>query len=311
MRIGPICRVFSGKSNKRPLRRKFLVIALLVVPALSFWALCHASHFPKSSHAESERVSSRFSDSWAATWLMTGGQNTDGVVYPYSVIPGGAHNKAELQNAVQHDVLAAAHYSDFQVASVNVIRLPASRQAYLSYRLGNRIYWTHKRVTLRKGETLLSDGRHLARTRCGNRISDTPGPTSPNEPPGEIFDRPVRPSLPAWAPVDVPAGPLAPYDPVIFLLTLNSAAPGVPGDDYPPIFSPLPCCGGGAPPGAKSPPAATACRGSCYPGAIQSRSHRRCFTRAVLPAYLLALVILNPTFKFFSSLQAEARVARK
>ena len=246
MRIGPSRRVFLRKSNKQSITRRFWVIALLVVPALSFWALYQPSHHSRSSYVESRNgAGSRPTDPWAAASILASAGNTDGVVYPYSVIPGGVHSRGELESALQHDAVTAAHYAGFRVSSVKVIRLSAARQAYLSYRRGNRIYWTHKRITLPEGETLLSDGTHLARARCGNRISDTPGPDSPAEPPEEIFDHPVRPSLPAWAPVDIPAGPLVPYDPPLPLFTLNFAPPGAPGDGYAPIFSPIPCCGGG------------------------------------------------------------------
>jgi hypothetical protein len=73
--------------------------------------------------------------------------------------------------------------------------------------VAGRIYWTRKKVTLYAGETLLSDDTHLARTRCGNRISEVPAePTSPSEPPSEVLSPPVSPRLPINPPA--PEAPL-------------------------------------------------------------------------------------------------------
>jgi hypothetical protein len=111
------------------------------------------------------------------------------------VIPGGAENKQELQAALRNDAIFAAHYADFRTPSVRRIRLSPARQAYLSYRIGDHIYWTSKKITLRAGETLLTNGIHFARTRCGNRIAETPpGRSSPSEPTVETLDRPVATS---------------------------------------------------------------------------------------------------------------------
>ncbi len=45
---------------------------------------------------------------------------------------------------------------------------------YVSYRIGNKVFWTKHKLALRKGEAMLSDGTNMARTRCGNRISVLP-----------------------------------------------------------------------------------------------------------------------------------------
>ena len=97
--------------------------------------------------------------------------------------------------------------------------------------IGNRIYWSRRRITLKKGEKLLTDGRITARTRCANRVEEAPQQqASPNEPPVEKFEEPVRsgegtamkappvafrsalmnrPQVPGLG----PAGPLSMYDP--------------------------------------------------------------------------------------------------
>jgi hypothetical protein len=111
------------------------------------------------------------------------------LVYRNSVIPGGVHSAAELAAAVQRDPAVAAHYADFNVAAAHLVLVEQSRLVHVSYRIGDKIYWTKKKVRLALGENLLSDGKHLVRTRCGNRIADEPeGPVLDNEPAPEVLE---------------------------------------------------------------------------------------------------------------------------
>jgi len=95
-------------------------------------------------------------------------------VYPYSVIRGGVYSALELDRALQHDRVAAAHYAGFDGTRVHTIRAEAGQPMYASYRVRDRIYWTRNPVRLIAGETLLTDGDNLARARCGNRLSLAP-----------------------------------------------------------------------------------------------------------------------------------------
>ena len=113
-------------------------------------------------------------------------------IYPYSIIPGGALDRVELVAAVARDRVIAGHYASFQVSQTRVMHLQQDMSAHVSYRLRDKVYWTAKKLVLKRGEALLTDGRELARTRCGNRVSmDAMEPTSPEEPPMETFDVPV------------------------------------------------------------------------------------------------------------------------
>ncbi len=96
------------------------------------------------------------------------------LVYRYSVIPGGVHSAAELASALRADPAAAAHYAGFDVAAARSVRVEKSRLVHVSYRIGDKIYWTRNKVRLAAGEELLSDGTNLVRARCGNRIADEP-----------------------------------------------------------------------------------------------------------------------------------------
>jgi hypothetical protein len=113
--------------------------------------------------------------------------------YPYSVIPGGAHSRDELEKALAGDSTAAKHYSDFVVQNTRIVTLDKDRQYHVSYRIGDKIYWTSRVLTLRKGEQLLFDGVHYARARCGNRLSEvlTKPLLAQSEPNPKKFEAPV------------------------------------------------------------------------------------------------------------------------
>jgi hypothetical protein len=117
-------------------------------------------------------------------------------VYAYSVVPGGVKDVRELKWVAQHDPVVASHYAGFDYDRARVVRLALARTAYVSYRIGNRVYWTRRRVTLKKGETVITDGKITARSRCGNRVEEAPQQaTSSSEPPVAKFDEPMLPSL--------------------------------------------------------------------------------------------------------------------
>lgn len=115
------------------------------------------------------------------------------LVYPYSVVPGGVTSAAELREIAAHDRTVADHYKGFDYSRGRIIQVNRPQLVYLSYRRGNHVYWTRKRVSLRKGEKLLTDGRITARTRCGNQVSALPqAATAPGEPTEAELDRPDR-----------------------------------------------------------------------------------------------------------------------
>jgi len=140
-------------------------------------------------------------------------------VYPYSVVPGGVKDVAELKWAAQHDPVVAAHYAGFDYDHARVVRLVLARTAYVSYRIGNKVYWTRHRVSLKKGEEVITDGKITARTRCANRVEEVPQQaTSSSEPPAAKFEEPVHPATGTAV-----ASPPVPFESA--LLT----RPGMPG----------------------------------------------------------------------------------
>jgi hypothetical protein len=104
-------------------------------------------------------------------------------VYRYSVIPGGAYNASELDDAISRDPVVAAEYTGVAATGIHAEVVPADRMAYMSYRIANKIYWTKHTIKLRRGETILTNGKAMLRGRCGNGISlDPMEPTADAEP---------------------------------------------------------------------------------------------------------------------------------
>jgi len=231
------------KFNIRPAVVTLAVLVPLVATPLLFWNLSR----PHSPVLSSTNVPADSSPPFQWNWddsLSPAGKaaKPQRPIYPYSVIPGGVINAKELQTTLRRDPLVAQHYSGFQARHARVLRLAHERRAYVSYRFGNRIFWTKKKVLLPAGETLLTDGTHLARTRCGNRISEVPAkPVSPSEPTEKQLNAPVLP----YSPQATSNSPIA--DPSwlnasnpLSLLPPGSLQPGGPGF---PLLPPFPCCG--------------------------------------------------------------------
>jgi len=110
-------------------------------------------------------------------------------VYPYSVVPGGVASQAELVRIVRSDKVVAAHYATFDLGRAHAVTVARPRAVHVSYRKGDKVYWTAKKVMLREGETLLSDGKNEMRTRCANRVSDVAQfPVEAHAPSAEVLD---------------------------------------------------------------------------------------------------------------------------
>jgi hypothetical protein len=84
-----------------------------------------------------------------------------------------------------------SHYSDIG-ARLTREAMPRDQWLYTSYRVGASVYWTRHTVRVRAGETVLSDGVHMIRGRCGNRLSSVPNkPTRLIDPPSILEDTPT------------------------------------------------------------------------------------------------------------------------
>jgi hypothetical protein len=232
------------------------------------------------NHGQAQRSSTDWNASTArknaptdSDWLAPTPEldTTDRVLYPYSVIPGGVRSSAELRNALAHDEVVARHYSDFALREVRVTRLQEARAVFVSYRVGGQIFWTKNKLTLPAGETVVTDGQHMARTRCGNRISEAPvGPVLKTEPSPEAMEIPAdggllaapesSPELPLAVPPmtaivvpqQSPASLFIPIIPPLFPIGGTPSSPGIPTGPLPPPNGPPPS--GPQPPPLGPPP---------------------------------------------------------
>ncbi len=160
-------------------------------------------------------------------------------VYPYSVVQGGVHSVQELRSAIGRDPVVARHYSNFKLDSARIAKAAADGDFHVSYRMGEEIFWTKKRLRVARNETLITDGTTFTRTRCANVLSDVlPGKTSPDEPAPEVFDTPA-----------LPPSHVRPFTPVV---SGGPSASMGPSSDPAPFASPGVV--GGGPPGTMLPP---------------------------------------------------------
>ena len=254
-----IAAKFAGKIDRRRLGALAVLIleSVLVSVVLPSYKYDFSPRNSTDGKTSATTAASATDSDWFAPVPVL--DKTDRVLYPYSVIPGGVRNSAELRNAVAHDETVAQHYADFNLRNARVIQLHEARAVFVSYRVGNRIFWTRNRLNLPAGETVVTDGEHMARTRCGNRLSDVPiGPVLAKEPLPEAMEIPADGGLLA-APESLSELPLA--VPPTTSIVVPSAAPG---SIYIPIVPPLFPIGGtpsssgiplGSPPPPPPPPA--------------------------------------------------------
>jgi hypothetical protein len=177
-----------------------LFVAVLVFACGFDWSVSQRRHVAGrvNSLSSSNPGASASSDSVLASKnilpLSVRAERLRRVVYPYSLIPGGVHSIKELKNAILNDPVVSVEYASFHLAHARIIRLDRERTMHVSYRLGDRVYWTKRELKLSKGETLITDGELTARTKCGNMIAETPmamSQVSANEPTAQALDTPV------------------------------------------------------------------------------------------------------------------------
>jgi hypothetical protein len=170
-------------------------LALLVASVLIVAGVASKRDERKSSEAISTAPALSF-DSARGNALTFGDDSKiiERHLFPYSIIPGGVQSPQELKNAILRDPVVSAHYADFDTEKAHVTFLDRDRAVYVSYRMGGEVFWTSRPLRLHAGETVITDGTHVARTRCGNRISETPqSPISGQQPELEAFER--RPAI--------------------------------------------------------------------------------------------------------------------
>jgi PEP-CTERM motif len=175
------------------------------------------------------------------------------VVYPYSIIPGGVQTPEDLRQVSDHDRLIGGHYAGFDFRNARIIEVDQPKLVYVSYRMGDKIFWTAKKISLHKGEKLITDGKITARARCANQVSEKAQPAiSPAEPDAAAFEMPFDGTA---AQIPFPSdlnALMAPHEgsglgPATSPIQTVGTAP-FPGGGVPPIYPP-PIPSKGCPPG--------------------------------------------------------------
>jgi hypothetical protein len=242
-------RTFGEKLASKIDLRRLGALAVLTLGSFSAWGALSSSSQVQIAPSYVSSFRSSFGQDLPA--ISMDENDAPRKVYPYSVIPGGVQNAEDLRSSLTRDSVVAKHYEDFDVERTRVVRLNQDRLLYVSYRLGNRVYWTKKPLLLRRGEAVISDGEHLARTRCGNRLSEVPaapilaaGPEFEAGPPEVVEAFPGAPEL-----VGPPALPFPPLPtsapPATSATPPGSLLPPGGGIIVPPI---VPVPGGGSTP---------------------------------------------------------------
>ena len=200
----------TRRRRKRPWKSRFaLLSAILTASAVllfSTFALFRHQGFEKAKPAATGSIADDFNQKLFRTVSAPNPDTSARPVYPYSVIAGGVRNAGELKTTISKDAVVLAHYSDFNFSKSWIIESKTEKLAYVSYRIGNHVFWTKKKLRLPKGEKLITDGVNYARTRCGNRISEAPKvPTYAGEPSSLELNTPLQP--PHWDPKPITTVP--------------------------------------------------------------------------------------------------------
>jgi hypothetical protein len=169
---------FRRRRKSSRLKKRLTALALLVVASCA--VLLALSVLQWKPEPESERAAAVVAATspavsrQASFAVPEAASNKPRRIYPYSIIPGGVSDRSELLHRIKSDRVIATHYASFDINKVRAVTVTRPRAVYVSYRKGDKVYWTAKKLMLAEGETLLSDGSSDIRTRCGNRISDVP-----------------------------------------------------------------------------------------------------------------------------------------
>lgn len=148
-------------------------------------------------------------------------------VYPYSIVAGGVRSSEEVAQAMRRDPVVADHYANVRPENLHEERVQQPVLVHASYRIGDKVFWTARKLTLHPGEKILTDGKTTIRERCGNMLTVEPlAPALIDEPDAPEFDVPVTPWTPGagytlesppvfFEPPDDPSDP--PVDPPMLI----------------------------------------------------------------------------------------------
>lgn len=88
--------------------------------------------------------------------------------------------------------MVAREFEGFDFQRAHLVQISEKQSMHVGYCRGNKVYGTRKKVALHPGETLISDGKIVARTRYENRVAIAPlGPPALVDPVQADFNQPL------------------------------------------------------------------------------------------------------------------------
>ena len=174
---------------------KFLALLLFVAAAAVTWQFARQQPVARMSHSSTQNVGAagEVGEENTTSASYTQFSSSPGrPTYLYSIIPGGVGSVDDLREIAEHDPVVAQHFQGFDYEHAHLVTVSEKQLMYVAYRTGDKVYWTRKKISLHPGETLISDGKIVARTRCGNRVAIAPlGPPAIVDPLEADFDQPL------------------------------------------------------------------------------------------------------------------------
>jgi|GEM_PF-741203 len=139
----------------------------------------------------------------------------------YGLCPkNSVHSVEDFRKTVENDPTLAKHFSEFNWDNATIGKQESDVWTFVSYRKDNIIKRTSRAVKLPKGDSYITDGRHVVRTFCCNdyviappppgappvveRI-DAPPPRPIQETPEQVFSTSDMVAPPSSAPTDAVA----------------------------------------------------------------------------------------------------------
>src|ERR1041384_91526 len=132
----------SAVVARRRRRLRFLA-ALAVVSVVGFIGAVTYEIWPQRAEVAAD-LAKVFEAPAAADASLAALRVDERPVYRHSIVAGGAYSRSEVANAIRQDGVVAAHYADIDVDRVHATTVTPARAVYVSYRVGDRVFWAKK-----------------------------------------------------------------------------------------------------------------------------------------------------------------------
>jgi hypothetical protein len=166
-------------------------------------------------------------------------------VYRHSIVPGGVYSRPEVEEAMYRMPEVAEHYRGVNLHNLTPAQVSRDGMYFASYKRSGVVYWTSYRLRVPSGEQVLTDGKTMIRSRCGNMLSEEQlSPVLPPElePPEPEMSTVEVPMLPPMVVPPISHGYWIPILPIIPVLVFSGGSDGghvVPPTPVVPEPSPL------------------------------------------------------------------------